>query len=319
MKKLSFVIPCYGSELTLESVVEEIIETVNKRKNYDYEIILINDCSKDNVFAVIRKLTEGDYNIKAIEFTRNFGQQAALMAGYSICTGDFIVSLDDDGQTPIDEFFSLLDKLNEGYDVVYGSYLEKKHNLLRNLGSRINDIMAEHLINKPKQLRVSSFFITHKFIIEEILKYDNAFPYILGLILRSTNNIGNVYVKHRERTQGTSGYTFKKLFVLWLNGFTAFSVKPLRFATIVGCICAIIGFLFGFYTIINKLINPLTPAGYSSIMSALLFVGGMIMLMLGLIGEYIGRIYISINNSPQYVIKERINVDSDYNVGKING
>jgi polyisoprenyl-phosphate glycosyltransferase len=319
LKKLSFVIPCYGSELTLEDVIEEIIKTVSIRKEYSYEVILVNDCSKDNVSDKIRRLVERNKNIKAIEFARNFGQQAALMAGYSICSGDYVVSLDDDGQTPVNEVFSLLDKLNEGYDVVYGAYIDKRHSLFRNFGSRINDIMAEHLINKPKHLKVSSFFAANKYIIDEILKYHNAFPYILGLILRTTNHISNVNVQHRERIQGTSGYTFKKLIALWLNGFTAFSVKPLRFATVVGFIFAIVGFLFGFYTIINKFINPATPAGYSSMMSGLLFIGGMIMLMLGLIGEYIGRIYISINNSPQYVIRETINVDTNLDKGKIDG
>lgn len=304
MKKLSFVIPCYGSELTLEEVIRELIDTVHNKSEYEYEIILVNDCSPDNVSKKISLLCQKYNNIISIDLARNFGQHAALMAGYSYCTGEIVISLDDDGQTPIDEVFSLIDKLGEGYDVVYGSFSEKKHNSFRNFGSHINDLMAEVLIDKPKDLKVSSYFVARKFIIDEILKYKNSYPYILGLILRSTRNICDVQVNHRRRIHGTSGYSFKKLLSLWLNGFTAFSVKPLRSATIIGFICALIGFLFGSYTVIHKLLNPSTPAGYSSLMAVILFIGGMIMLMLGLIGEYIGRIYISINNSPQYVIRE---------------
>jgi len=304
LKKLSFVIPCYGSELTLEEVIRELIDTVHNKSEYEYEIILVNDCSPDNVSKKISLLCQKYNNIISIDLARNFGQHAALMAGYSYCTGEIVISLDDDGQTPIDEVFSLIDKLGEGYDVVYGSFNEKKHNSFRNFGSHINDLMAEVLIDKPKDLKVSSYFVARKFIIDEILKYKNSYPYILGLILRSTRNICDVQVNHRRRIHGTSGYSFKKLLSLWLNGFTAFSVKPLRSATIIGFICALIGFLFGSYTVIHKLLNPSTPAGYSSLMAVILFIGGMIMLMLGLIGEYIGRIYISINNSPQYVIRE---------------
>ena len=142
-----------------------------------------------------------------------------------------------------------------------------------------------------------------------MIRYENSYPYVIGLVLRATKNITNVSVNHREREEGTSGYTIKKLLGLWFNGFTAFSVKPLRLATCVGGLSAAIGFVYGFYTIIKKFINPDVPVGFSSTMAAVVFFGGMIMLMLGLIGEYIGRIYISLNNSPQYVIRERLNID----------
>ena len=142
-----------------------------------------------------------------------------------------------------------------------------------------------------------------------MIRYENSFPYVIGLVLRTTRNITNVVVSHREREEGTSGYTMKKLLGLWFNGFTAFSVKPLRMATAIGGGCAGIGFLYGIYTIIKRLINPAVPVGFSSLMSAIVFFCGMMMLMLGLIGEYIGRIYISLNNSPQYVIKECLNIE----------
>lgn len=306
MRKISFVIPCYGSENTITTVVNEVIETVNKESEFDYEIILVNDYSPDGVWEKIRLLCIANEKVKGINLSKNFGQHAALMAGYSECNGEIVVSLDDDGQTPADELFSLVEKIDEGYDVAYGSYEEKKHSKFRNFGSYINKIMNEKLVSKPKGLSATSYYAAKDYIISEIIRYSNPYPYVGGLIFRSTQNITSVPVKHRNREQGSSGYTIGKLFKLWLNGFTAFSIKPLRMATMVGFICSILGFGYGCYTIINKFINPASPLGYSSLMAALMFIGGMLMLMLGLVGEYIGRIYISLNEAPQYVIKEII-------------
>ncbi len=307
--KISFVIPCYRSENTIRAVVGEIIDTVTPRGD-DYEIIMVSDSSPDGVYSVIGEMCAENPKLKGVEFAKNFGQHSALMAGYGFCTGDVTVSVDDDGQIPVDEVYKLIDKLGEGYDVVYGTYSSKKHSPFRNFGSRVNDKMAEALVGKPKNIKVTSFFAARAFVIREIVKYDKAYPYVLGLILRTTQRIANVPVNHRARTDGESGYTFKKLIALWMNGFTAFSVKPLRIATVIGCLCAVLGFGYGVYIIINRLfINPDVPAGYSSIMAALLFISGVIMVLLGLIGEYIGRIYISLNNSPQYVIRDTVNTE----------
>ena len=155
-----------------------------------------------------------------------------------------------------------------------------------------------------KELYISSYFAAKRFVIEDVIRYQNAYPYVIGLVLRTTKNIVNVSVTHREREVGASGYTMRKLLNLWVNGFTSFSVKPLRFATMMGASIAIMGFLYALYTIIKKFINPAVPAGFSALMAAVLIIGGMLMLMLGMIGEYIGRIYVCINNSPQYVIRE---------------
>lgn len=304
---LSFVIPCYNSEKTITFVVDEIETVVKKLQVPDYEIILVSDSSPDDVFSVITLLAQEKPYLKAIEFSKNFGQHAALLAGYRQTSGDIVVSLDDDGQIPIDELGSLLEKLGEGYDVVFGRYHQKKHSIFRNFGSLINNKMTEILLHKPKNLHTNSFWVGRKFVIEEMCRYHNAYPYILGLILRCTHNITDVEVNHRERLDGASGYTFQKLVQLWLNGFTAFSIVPLRLATLIGVLCAFSGFVAGAVVVIRKLINPAIEAGYSSTMAAQFFIGGMIMLMLGMIGEYIGRIYISINNSPQYVIRKSIN------------
>ncbi len=301
---ISYVIPCYRSAKTIESVVKEINDTM-AGLDYSHEIILVNDCSPDDTWDVIAGLTEKYQGITAINFARNFGQHSALLAGIRETRGDYVICLDDDGQTPANEAGLLIEALNNGADAVYAKYDHKKHSAFRNFGTFMNEKMAEHLLGKPRNLFVSSYFGVKRFVADEMVNYRNAYPYVIGLVLRATRNIVNVNVNHRNREVGTSGYTFSKLINLWINGFTAFSVKPLRIATGCGAIFAFIGFAYGIYTIIKRLLIPDLPMGYSALMSAVVFMGGMIMLMLGMVGEYIGRIYVSINNSPQYVIKEK--------------
>ena len=305
MKKVSFVIPCYRSENTLEGVILEIKEAMNKLGKYTYEVILINDSSPDNTWKTIERLSVENENIIGVNFSKNFGQHAALMAGMRETTGDYVVCLDDDGQTPANEVDKLLSALEEGADAVYARYGNKKHSLFRNFGSRVNDMMTRIMLGKPKELFISSYFGVKRFVVEDMVRYQNSYPYVIGLVLRATKNIVNVDVTHREREEGRSGYTLKKLLGLWFNGFTAFSVTPLRIATVIGVFCAVLGFVYGLYLFIRRLVDPNMVMGFSSIMCTILFVGGMLMIMLGLVGEYIGRIYICLNNSPQYVIREK--------------
>lgn len=309
MSKISFVIPCYRSAKTIGGVVAEIQDTMASMPEYVYDIFLVNDCSPDDTYEVIRALCRQNGNITGISLAKNFGQHAALMAGLRRSDGDIVVCLDDDGQTPADEVDKLINSLEEGYDAVYAKYEHKQHSAFRNLGSKVNEIMTRMMLGKPKDLYISSYFAVKKFVAADMIRYENSYPYVIGLVLRATKRIANVTVNHREREEGSSGYTLKKLIGLWFNGFTAFSVKPLRIATGIGALSAGIGFLYGLFTIIKRFVNPDVPMGFSSTMSAIVFFGGMIMLMLGLIGEYIGRIYISLNNSPQYVIREKINFD----------
>ena len=304
MSKISFVIPCYRSEYTIEAVVAEIMDTMKGLSTYNYDIFLVNDCSPDNTFAVIRRICEKYNNVTGINLAKNFGQHAALMAGLRKSDGDIVVCLDDDGQTPADEVGKLIDAIEQGSDVVYASYNSKKHSAFRNFGSHINDIMTRVMLGKPKELQLTSYFAAKRFVVDSMLQYEHSYPYVIGLVLRATKKITNVPVNHRKREVGSSGYTMRKLLSLWFNGFTAFSILPLRIATAAGAFFAIGGFLYGIYTVIKKLINPAVPMGFSSLMAAVVFFGGMLMIMLGLIGEYIGRIYICINRSPQYVIRE---------------
>ncbi len=303
--KYSFVIPCYRSEHTIGQVVMELLSEIQKEGLLDYEIILVNDCSPDNVWQTIKQLTQAHHNIYGISLARNFGQHAALMAGYARATGDIVVSLDDDGQAPIDELYKLLDELERNdRDVVYAYYQEIKQTRFRRFGSAVAAQMSRMLLDAPKDLKASSFYAARRFVIDEIVRYENAYPYLLGLVLRVTKKIGCVQTAHRRRAEGVSGYTFRRLFSLWLNGFTAFSVKPLEIGMWLGIAFAICGFLGGIFTIIRKIYHPEIVAGWSSMISVLLIIGGVVMLMLGLIGEYVGRIYICINKAPQYVVKE---------------
>lgn len=313
MKLISFVIPCYRSAATLPGVIQEIKDTMKKIEKYQYEIVLVNDCSPDDTFETIATLCKENDNITGINLAKNFGQHSALMAGFHYVKGDIIVCLDDDGQTPADEVGKLLAGIENGADVVYAKYKQKHHSSFRNFGSRVNELMTRIMLGKPKELSVSSYFAARKFVITEMLRYEYAFPYVIGLVLRTTKNIMNVEVNHRDRESGTSGYTLGKLLALWFNGFTAFSVKPLRLATMAGTFFALCGFAYGIYTIIKKIFiqPPDLVVGFSALMSVIVFMGGMLMLMLGLVGEYMGRVYVSMNNSPQFVIREIVGKEAD--------
>ena len=305
MPKFSFVIPCYRSEKTITTVVDEIkSEMAAKRPSDTYEIVLVNDCSPDNVWSVIEGLAQKENNVIGINLAKNFGQHSALMAGYGKCSGEYVVSLDDDGQAPLDSLNDLITKLEEGYDVVYAYYREVKQNLFRRFGSWMAGKMGEMMLEPPKDFKGSSFYVARGFVIREMCKYNNPYPYLVGLVLRVTRKIAWVETNHRSRLEGTSGYSFARLLGLWLNGFTAFSVKPLRASTILGFFFAFLGFAFSIFVIVRRLLGITTVDGWSTIIALILIIGGCILMMLGLIGEYIGRIYICINDSPQYVIKQ---------------
>lgn len=303
--KLSFVIPCYRSERTIEKVIAEIRETLQTRPEYDWEAVLVSDGSPDNVYEVIKRLSSGDSRIRGMELARNFGQHGALMAGYRESTGELIVSLDDDGQTPVNEVFKLIDKLNEGYDAVYADYRNGRRNILRRAGTRINKRMLEMLVGKPKHIVTNSYFVVRRFVLEVALNNYSPFVYFDGIIFKVTKHVACVEVEHRKRYEGTSGYGMKKLFALWLNGFTAFSVRPLEISAIVGALSAVVGFLYATVLVIRHLFRSITVEGYSSLMAGILIIGGIILMMLGILGEYVGRIYLSINRLPQYVIRAR--------------
>lgn len=312
--KLSFIIPCYRSEHTVMQVIAEIESKLAERPAYTFEIITVNDNSPDQVLHTLREAAKSRPYLKIVDFAKNFGQHAAMMAGLSYASGEQMVFLDDDFQCPVDRLWDLLEPLNQGYDVSYAQYKfeERKESFFRVAGSRLNDAMMRVMLGKPKHLRTANFVAIKAFIAREVLRYKNPYPYLDGLLLRSTQKIASVPMEDRERLSGTSTYTLGKLIALFSNGFTAFSIMPLRVATFVGGLTSVGGFALGLYIVIRKLLHPaLVDAGYTSLMAVILFIGGMIMIMLGICGEYIGRIYISINNSPQYVIRDTYNMEAD--------
>ena len=304
---LSFVIPCYCSEHTIGDVVQKIVSTVADKNSY--EIILVNDGSSDGTYKVLKSLAQENSNIKAVNLSKNFGQQNALMAGYNLAGGKIVISLDDDGQQNPQDCYALINALNDDVDVVYAKYPKKKHSPFRNFGTKMSKWMKEWLCEWPKDLSSTSYWACKKFVTDEICNYKNPYPFISGLVIQCTKKIINIEIEHHERKYGKSGYTFKKLINLWLNGFSQFSVKPLRIATFCGMFFSLVGFAYAIFIVIKKLLNPALPAGYSSIMCVLLILGGVLMIILGLIGEYIGRIYICINRTPQYVIKNTVNAN----------
>ena len=301
---VSCVIPCYHSQHTLPRVVSGIRDAFAARPEYEFEVILVNDNPPDETWQVIKDLSREDPRVRGICFSRNFGQHAALMAGYRHVRGGIVVSLDDDGQNPPSEIFRLIDAMDETHDLVYADYTRKHHSRLRNLGSRLTNRMFTWMLGKPKELYLASYYAARRFVIDEMVRCESPFPFVDGLALRSTTHYLNVPVDHLDRAEGRSGYSLLGLFRLWTNAFTSFSVKPLRIATFTGCISSVSGVLLGLILIVRKLIlRDHVDAGWTSLMAMMLILSGILMMMLGLVGEYVGRIFITMNRSPQYVIK----------------
>ncbi len=307
--KISCVIPCYDSSKTIAPVVDEIAAAFKACDTpYQHEIVLVNDGSPDGgaTIAELHTLAERDQNIVIVDLARNFGQHAAIMAGLRQVSGDIVVCLDDDGQTPADEMFKLIDQVKGGYDIAYASYPHRQFNWFRNLGSRFNTWCNHKFMGIPKDLQITSYFACKRYVVDNALEYTNPYPFIGGLLFQSVQTYINIPVKHRAREVGSSGYTLRKLISLWSNGFTAFSVLPLRAATVIGFAVALIGFISSIAIVIQKICVPDINDGWSSMMAVLLVIGGLIMLMLGLMGEYVGRIYISLNHIPQYVVRQTV-------------
>jgi len=308
VKKISFVIACYNSENSLKNVVDEIVSTLDSKPSIDYEVILVNDGSNDGTFGVIELLCKDDVRIKGVNLSRNFGQLSAMLSGFSVATGDVVAYCDDDGQCPVNDIFVFIEKLEEGFDMVWAKFEVKESSLFSKIGSKVNDIMVNLLLDKPKDLSLGNLWVARKFVIDEAVKCQNPMPYLSGLFLKITSNMANVTTTQRKRAHGTSNYSLLKLISIWINGFTAYSIVPLRIASFIGACSALSGFAYVIYLVHQKIVNPEILMGYSSIMAVNLLIGGMIMIMLGLLGEYIGRIYMNVNNMPQYVVKQKVNL-----------
>ncbi len=305
---VSVIIPCYRSSQTIEAVVDEIIETVGKRPGNDYQIVLVNDCSPDNTYEVITKLCERDKKITGIDMSRNFGQETAIVAGLSFASGDAVIVMDDDGQCPTPEMWKLVDKVNEGYDIVYAKFSVKNTSLFKKFTSDLHGKISETIGVKPRGIALSSFWAMSSFCANQLSKYHSPFTSRGGYLMRITQKFANVDIdEQRERLAGSSGYNLKKLFALWFSNFTNFSIVPIRTMANIGWIIALAGFIFVLVLIIRKLALPDIAIGYTSIMATLMFFGGLIIAMIGFIGEYIGRTYMTVSGMPQFIVRDTIN------------
>ncbi len=299
------VIPCYKSSETIRKVVEETMQEFEKLDRGELEFVLVDDCSPDEGATVraLRGLVRDYPNVRAVELAKNSGQHNAQMAALNFARGDFIISMDDDGQTSPSQLSKLLCEMDKGYDIVYAYYPHKEHSNGRNLGSRFNQWSMSILIGKPKDLKTSSFWVIRKFVRDYAIQYQSAYTHIQGVFLRVTRNISSVPVEHFRREVGQSGYTFKKLVQLWAN-IIGFSIVPLRIATFLGYIFSVVGLLGIIGVLIRKIVRPVTALGWPSVMVSIFFFSGLILLFMGLIGEYIGRIFLGMCNNPQFVVRQ---------------
>lgn len=302
---ISVVIPCYYSEKMIRKVVtmtrEELVTN-----GYPYEFILVNDGSKDNTFGEIQKLAEEDSNIVGIDCSKNLGQHSATMAGLHQVRGDLIMLMDDDMQTHPSQCMKLIHGIEEtGDDVVFGQWAKMREAWWRRAGSLFTTWSMQVMTKRPKEVEACNFLVMRKAICDEVKRYTGPYIYIQGLLFRATTRMSNVAIEHFEREEGTSGYTLKTLIKLW-STILNFSMMPLRAASIVGGVLGFIGLISGVIVVASKLVYPDFALGWPSLMAVVLFCSGIILMSLGIIGEYLGRVFMTLNNSPQFVIRTLI-------------
>jgi len=306
---LSVVIPVYNG-------ASSIAELVGALEQLDipggHEIVLVNDSSRDNSLAVCRGLIEhARVPMTLLDLSRNYGEHNAVMAGLRHAVGAHVITMDDDLQNPPEEVERLLSYAQEsGHEVIYTYYDEKQHAFWRNLGSRFTNWVAGFVLDKPKGFYLSSFRCMSSFVVREITRYDGPFPYVDGLILQVTQDIDRLLVRHLPRAVGRSNYTMRRLLRLWLSMFVNFSVMPLRLSTLTGFALSLIGTIGSVMAIIEALFFA-PPAGWASLMAAVLLLSGVQLLILGIVGEYLGRLYLTANRKPQSIVKTVMRVEPE--------
>lgn len=307
MVTISIVVPVYNSG---EILIELNRQVADALKGVDYELILVNDCSPDSSWEVISRLVAADGHVIGINLRKNSGQDNALMAGLNHCSGEYVVIMDDDLQHSPHDILLLVDQCKAGFDVCYANFARKRQKRWKNAGSWLNGKLAEILINKPAYLYLSPFEALRSEVVKEIIKYSGPYPYVQGLILRVTSNYTQVDVKHHARHAGKGNFNFIRSVTVFLKLATTFSVVPLRVASIVGSVSAVLGFLMIPYHLYIYFVAKEIVEGWTSLMIILLLLGGLILLSLGMLGEYVGRMYLNINESPQFVIKQVLRNDA---------
>ena len=304
--KVSVVIPCYYSEATIGTVVRMTHDEL-VRGGFEPEFVLVNDGSTDGTFSQISDLCAEYSSVVGVDCAKNLGQHAAIMAGLSFVSGEYIMVMDDDMQTHPSQCLKLLQAAidNPSADVVFAKWPEHKEALWRRLGSAFTTWSFRVMTNRPKDIYSSNFFVMRDYIRDEIIRYSGPYPYVQGLLFRSAGTIINVEVQHFDREVGSSGYTLKSLIRLWAN-VLGFSMLPLRLASVLGLVIGVVGILSAVGIIIARILDPTMTLGWPSTMAALLTCSGLVLLFMGVIGEYIGRLFMTANNSPQYVLKKVI-------------
>lgn len=302
----SVVIPCYNSAHTIRQVIESTAEELTREGRTPYEFILVDDFSPDDGATVSELISlSKDYKeVKVIELARNSGQHNAIMAGLHYAGGDYIILMDDDMQTHPSQLPALFAKVDEGYDVVYGYYPDKKHSGFRNFGSWVNYTTVRILIGKPKDTKTSSYCIMKKYVRDSIIEYPAQYPHMQGLVLRtvSPKKIASVPIEHFERAYGSSNYSLKKLLKLWSN-IAGFSTVPLKISRRCGFLFSLIGLLGIVVLIVRKLMMRTQIIGWTSTMMTIILFAGIILMTLGIVGEYVGRMFLTVSNYPQYVVR----------------
>jgi len=304
---LTVVIPCYNSATTIGPLVADLAAL---QLEDGHDIVLVNDGSRDDTARVCRELVRtASVPVTFVDLARNFGEHNAVMAGLRFAHGAQVITIDDDGQNPPSEVEKLYRHARErGHDVVYTYYAEKQHAPWRNLGSWLANKCADLLLDKPKGLYLSSFRCMSAFVVEQIRHYEGPYPYVDGLIFQVTQNVGCMEVAHEQRRVGRSTYTVRKLARLWLNLLLNISVVPVRVSSVLGLVFSIVGFLATLEVIVETLVTR-TPPGWGSFMCALLVFSGVQLLTIGLVGEYVGRMYLTVNRRPQSVVRDVVRKD----------
>jgi polyisoprenyl-phosphate glycosyltransferase len=298
---VSVVIPVYNSRDSVGVLVRRLIELYSSK--YSLEVVLVNDGSVDGSGSLCMELSKAYDGVVFIDLTGNFSQHNAILAGLNHAGGEYVVMMDDDLQHKPEDVEGLVAKLGEGFDVVYAAYRVKKHNSFRNFGTLMNNLMARVMIGKPTWFNITSFKVVRRQIAEEIRRYDAPFPYIDGIILRATKNIGVFEVEHQSRPFGDSTYTFRKLIGLWFNGFFNFSLIPLRICIWGGFAIAFAGFVFALTQVYARLMDSTIVLGWTSIITSVMIFSGVQLIATGVMGEYIGRMFLTQNRTPAYVVK----------------
>lgn len=303
--KTSIVIPVYNSEKIVSETVSKILKEITKN-NLEVEIILVNDGSPDNSWNVIKGLAKEIKHVKSVNLIKNFGQHNAVLCGFANATGDYIITMDDDLQNPPSEIIHLVNKVRKDrdLDLVFGRFKEKKHAGYRKLGSKLIGYLNEKVFDKPKNITLTNFRIVKRDVIDRVLQHKTAYPYIPGLLLLYATKIDNVMVEHHERLDGKSNYTFKKIFSLMSNLLINYSSYPLKVLSTIGFIVSSLSFFVGLFFLVSGLIGGVKVAGWTTLVVLVSFLGGFIIILLGLIGEYLSRILDQVSNQKSYYIKE---------------